>query len=449
MSLMDQYKQKLTTADEAVRLVKSGDWVEYGSFLGMVRACDKALAKRKDELKDVKVRSCVTAYLPEVVVADPTGEHFTWVSWHFSGADRKFYDKGVPVYYTPIIYHEVPRYCREELEDIDVFMLQVTPMDKHGYFNFGPQCSMTRALCDRAKKIVVEVNKNQPRVLGGYEETIHISEVDFIVEGDNPPLTQIPQPPISDADKKVAEYIVEEMSDGCCVQLGIGGMPNAVGMMIAESDLKDLGCHTEMLVDAYVYMFNAGKLTGARKQLDPGKIVFTFALGTNILYEFIDDNPRCATYPVNYTNKPENAALNDKLITINNALEVDLYGQICSESSGFRQITGTGGQFDFLLAGYKSKGGKSILCLPSSYKDKDGKTKSRIVPFLPPGGIATASRSMGHIIVTEHGKVSLKGMNVWQRAEKLISIAHPDTRDELIKAAQAQGIWKRSNNLQT
>lgn len=447
MSLMDLYKQKLVTADEAARVVKSGDWVEYGSFLGMVRACDKALANRKGELKDVIVRSCVTAYLPEVVVADPKSETFTWCSWHFSGADRKFADKGMPVYYNPIIYHEVPRYCREEVDDIDVYMLQVNPMDKHGFFNFGPQCSHTKATCDRAKKVIVEVNKNQPRVLGGYEEAIHISEVDYIVEGENPPLTQIPAPPLTEVDKKVARLIVEEMRDGCCVQLGIGGMPNAVGMMIAESDLKDLGCHTEMLVDAYVHMANAGKLTGAKKQLDPGKIVFTFALGTNILYEFIDDNPKCATYPVNYTNKPENAALNENLVTINNAIEVDIYGQICSESSGFRQITGTGGQFDFMLAGYKSRGGKSIICLPSSYRDKEGKIRSRIVPYLPPGGIVTSARSMAHLIVTEYGKVSLKGRNTWQRAEALIGIAHPETRDDLIKAAEAQGIWKRSNNI--
>ena len=445
MSLMDLYKKKLVTAEQAAKVVKSGDFVEYGSFLGMVRACDKALAARKGELKDVIVRSCVTAYAPDVLLADPKGETFTWVSWHYSGADRKFADKGIPMWYTPIKYCEVPRLSRTEGDDIDVFMLQVNPMDRHGFFNFGPQCSHSKALCERAKTVIVEVNKNQPRCLGGYEEAIHISQVDYIVEGENPPLTQIPAPPTSEVDKKVAWYIVEEMKDGSCVQLGIGGMPNAVGMMIAESDLKDLGCHTEMLVDAYVHMFNAGKLTGARKQLDPYKIVFTFALGTQILYDFINDNPWCATYPVNYTNKPSIAALNDNLVTINNAIEVDIYGQICSESSGFRQITGTGGQLDFILAGYESRGGKSIVCLPSSYKDKDGKIRSRIVPFLPHGGIVTAPRSIAHIIVTEYGKFNLKARNTWQRAEGLINIAHPDTREELIKAAGEQGIWRNSN----
>ena len=235
----------------------------------MVRACDKALAARKGELKDVIIRSCVTAYAPEVLLADPKGETFTWVSWHFSGADRKFADKGIPMYYTPIKYCEVPRLSRTEGDDIDVFMCQVNPMDKHGFFNFGPQCSHSKALCERAKTVIVEVNKNQPRCLGGYEEAIHVSQVDYIVEGENPPLTQIPAPPTSEVDKKVAWYIVEEMMDGCCVQLGIGGMPNAVGMMIAESDLKDLGCHTEMLVDAYVHMFNAGKLTGCQETARP------------------------------------------------------------------------------------------------------------------------------------------------------------------------------------
>ena len=445
MGLMEDYKAKLVTAEVAVRVVKSGDWVEYGSFLGMVRACDKALAKRKDELKNVLVRSCVTAYLPEVVVADPKGESFVWNSWHFSGADRKFADKGVPVYYTPLKYSELPRYVREEIDDLDVFMLQVAPMDKHGFFNFGPECSHSKALTQRAKVVIVEVNEKMPRCLGGYDEAIHISDVDFIVEGENPPLTQLPSPPPSDVDKKVAEYILEDMHDGCCIQLGIGGMPNAVGMLIAESDLKDLGCHTEMLVDAYVHMFNAGKLTGACKTTDPRKLVYTFALGTQILYDFIDDNPRCATYPVSYTNKPAIASLNDNLMTINNAIEIDLYGQVCSESSGFRQITGTGGQLDFVLAGWDSRGGKSIMCLPSSYKDKEGKVKSRIVPFLPPGGIVTVSRTITHLVVTEYGKVNLKGRNVWQRAEGLISIAHPDTREELIKAAEAQGIWRRSN----
>lgn len=447
MGLMDEYRKKLVTADEAVKVVKSGDWIDYGEFNGAVRALDKALAKRKDELSDIKIWTVVNPYPTEILEADPKGEVFTYNSWHRSGVDRKRVAAGAPVYYSPIKYSEVPRYIRQEIEPIDVAMLQVAPMDKHGYFNFGPQCSFSKAVCERAKIVIVEVNENQPRCLGGYEEAIHISEVDYIVEGENPPMPQIASPPPTEVDQKVAELIVEEMCDGACVQLGIGGMPNAVGMLIAQSDLKDLGCHTEMLVDAYVHMHEAGKLTGAKKNIDPYKMVYTFAQGTQILYDFIDDNPKCAIYPVNYTNKPAIAALNDNLMTINNAVEVDLYGQVNAESFGTRHISGTGGQLDFVLAGWDSRGGKSFICLPSTYRGKDGSIKSRIVPTLSQGAIVTDPRTVAHIIVTEYGKFSLKGKTDWQRAEGLINIAHPDFRDELVKAAEAQGIWRRSNKL--
>jgi butyryl-CoA:acetate CoA-transferase len=447
-SFIDEYKSKLVTADEAVKVVKSGDWVDYGSFCGQVRALDKALAKRKDELRDVKIWSLVNPYPTEVNVVDPVGDSFVWHSWHLSGGDRKI-AATKPVYYSSIKYSELPRYIRERIEPLDVAMMQVCPMDKHGYFNFGPQGSNSRAVCDRAKKIILEVNDKQPKCLGGYEESVHISEVDFIVEGENPGLAQLGAPPATEVDEKIANLILEEMSDGCCIQLGIGGIPNAVGMKIADSDLKDLGCHTEMLVDAYVYMHEAGKMTGKYKGIDPGKMVYTFALGTQILYDFLDENPKCAMYPVDYTNKPSIAALNDKLITINNAIEVDIYGQACSESAGTRQISGTGGQLDFVLAGWDSKGGKSFVATPSAIRGKDGKIKSRIVPMITPGGIITDPRSVADYIVTEYGKYAMKGMSVWQRAEGLIGIAHPEVRDDLIKAAQAQGIWRRTNKIAT
>lgn len=445
MSWLDEYRRKLVKPAEAVKVVKSGDWIDYASFTGTVRCLDKALAKRKDELQDIKIWSCVTTYMPAVMVADPHGETFTWNSWHMSGVDRRMADQGTPVYYSPIRYSEVPRYVREEIESIDVAMLQVAPMDKHGFFNFGLQNSHSKATCDRAKTVIVEINENQPRCLGGYEESIHISEVDYIVESENAPLAESPAAPITETDQRVAQYIVEEMCDGAVIQLGIGGMPNAVGMLIAESDLKDLGCHTEMLVDAYVHMFNAGKMTGARKKIEPGKMVYTFALGTKILYDFVHDNPRCASYPVNYTNDPYIAAQNDNLMSINNAIEVDLYGQVCAESAGVRQISGTGGQLDFVMAAYLSKGGKSFICLPASFKGKDGSVKSRIVPTLQQGAIVTDPRCVAHMIVTEYGKFNVKGKSVWQRAEGLIGIAHPDTREDLIRAAEAQGIWRRSN----
>lgn len=447
MSYREEYRRKLVSADQAVQVVKSGDWVEYGSFCGMPIDLDAALARRKEELRDVKIRSAVTTYPPRVTAADPRGESFIWHSWHMSAIDRKIADSGTPVYYSPIKYSEAPRYIREEIDPIDVAMFQVCPMDEHGFFNFGPQNSHSMAVCDRARTIIVEVNEKQPRCLGGFEEAIHISRVDYIVEGGNHPLAQIPPAAITDVDRRVAEQIVAEMRDGCCIQLGIGAMPGAVGKLIAQSDLKDLGCHTEMLVDAYLDMYEAGKLTGRRKYTDPGKIVYTFALGSQRLYDFIHNNPACAIYPVNYTNDPAVAASNDNLITINNAIEIDLYGQICAESFGIRQISGTGGQLDFVLSGYMSRGGKSFVCLPSYYRGKDGSIKSRIVPILTPGAIVTDPRSLAHIIVTEYGMCNLKGKSAWQRAEALINIAHPDLREDLIKAAEKQGIWRRSHKI--
>ncbi len=447
MGLMEEYKSKLVSANRAVKVIKSGDWVDYGSFCGQVRVLDKALAARKDELMDVQIWSCVNPYPTEVNTVDPQGESFVWNSWHVSGADRKIMKSGKPVYYSPVKYCEVPRYVRERIDPIDVSMMQVCPMDKHGYFNFGPQNTHNKAVCERAKVVIVEVNEKQPRALGGYEEAVHISEVDFIVEGENSPLAEIPQPPISDIDRSVAELIVADIGDGACIQIGIGSLANAVGMIIADSDLKDLGCHTEMLIDAYVFMHEAGKVTGTRKGIDPGKMVYTFALGTKMLYDFIDDNPKCAAYPVNYTNDPAISSLNDNLITVNLALEVDIYGQVCSESSGTRHISGTGGQLDFVLAGWRSRGGKSFICLPSANIGADGTLKSRIVPIITPGGIVTDPRTVADYIVTEYGKFAMKGKTVWQRAEGLINIAHPDVRDDLIKAAEAQNIWRKSNKI--
>jgi len=444
---MEEYRQKLVSPQQAVKHIKSGDWVDYGLLCAQVRVLDEALANRKDELTDVKIMSMLTLSPARIMESDVKGESFIWNSWHFSTLDRRLLDNGTPAYYTPMRYSELPRYIREEIEPIDVSMRQVAPMDKHGYFNFGPQNSHSKAVCDRARIVIVEVNQNQPRCLGGYHEAIHISEVDYIVESDNQPLKELKNPAPSSIDLKVAEYITDEIINGACIQLGIGGMPCAVGSIIADSDLKDLGCHTEMLGDPYLKMYQAGKLTGQRKAVDRGKLTYSFALGSQELYDFIDDNPLCASYPVDYTNRTSIAALNDNLITVNNAIEVDIYGQVSSESLGLRHISGTGGQLDFVLAAYESRGGKAFICLSSCYLDKEGKTKSRIVPTLSPGSIVTDPRTVAHYIVTEYGKFNLKGKTVWQRAEGLINLTHPQFRDELIAAAQKQGIWRRTNKI--
>ena len=245
--------------------------------------------------------------------------------------------------------------------------------------------------------------------------------------------------------KTVAKYIVEQIPNGACLQLGIGGMPNAVGSLIAESDLKDLGVHTEMYVDAFVNIAKAGKINGSKKNINTGRQVYAFAAGSKELYDYLDDNPECMSVPVDYANDIDIISAHDNFISINNAVDIDLYGQVNAESAGIKNISGAGGQLDFVLGAYKSKGGKSFICLSSTFSTKDGELKSRIRPTLANGSIVTDTRANTNYIVTEYGMVNLKGLSTWERAEALISIAHPDFRDELINEAEQMNIWRRSN----
>jgi len=444
MDYQAMYQQKLTTAEEAVKVVKSGDWVDYGWCTNHPIALDKALAARKDELRDVKVRGGVTMWMPEIAKAEDAGEHFTWNSWHCSGIDRKIMTKGMG-FFSPMRYSELPRFYRENLT-VDVAMLQVTPMDSHGNFSFALAASHLADMLEKAKVIILEVNKNMPWVYGLTGCEINIKDVDYVVEGDNPEVAQLGgggEP--TAVDKAVAELIVPQIPNGACLQLGIGGMPNTIGAMIAQSDLKDLGVHTEMYVDGFVDMAMAGKLTGKNKALDKGRQVYAFAAGSKKLYDYVDRNPDVMAAPVDYTNDVRVLAQLDNFISINNAIDMDLFGQVNAESAGLKHISGTGGQLDFVMGAYLSKGGKSFICLSSTVTGKDGTVKSRIVPTLTPGSICTDPRSCVHYIVTEYGMVNLKGLSTWERAEALISIAHPDFRDQLIQDAEKMHIWRRSN----
>ncbi len=444
MDYSREYASKLCSAEQAVKVVKSGDWVDYGWCTGHPQALDKALAARMTELEDVKIRGGIALWKPAIFDIENPGAHFTWNSWHMTGIERRAINEGF-AYYAPVRYSELPRYYRENVDDIDVAMFQVSPMDNFGYFNFGPNGSHMLDMCNRAKVIIVEVNKNMPRCLGGFSESIHISQVSQIVEGDNPGMGILAGAPASEIDEKVAQLIVNEIPDGACLQLGIGGMPNAVGSLIAKSDLKHLGVHTEMYVDAFVDIANAGKIDGINKNIDKGRQVYAFGAGTQKLYDYLDDNPECMSAPVDYTNDIRSISALDNFISINNAVDIDLFGQVSSESSGIKHISGAGGQLDFVLGAYLSKGGKSFICLSSTFKTKSGEVKSRIVPTLNPGSIVTDTRANTHYVVTEYGMVNLKGLNTWQRAEALISIAHPDFREELIKQAEQMKIWKKSN----
>ncbi len=446
MDFKASYQQKLATPEQAAALVKSGDWVDYGWTTGTPVAVDAAIAKRLPELKDVKFRGGILMWVPEIFKIENPAEHFSWNSWHMGGIERKAVAQGFS-FYSPIRYSELPRYYRDMPEDVDVAVFQVAPMDNHGYFNFGPNASHMAAVCERSKKVIVEVNKNMPVCLGGSEVGVHIDDVDMIVEGDSPAIAQLGGGGApTEVDQAVAKLIVEQIPNGACLQLGIGGMPNAVGSMIAQSDLKDLGVHTEMYVDAFVDISMAGKITGAHKQIDKGRQTYAFGAGTQKLYDFLDGNPACMSAPVDYTNDIRSISALDNFISINNAVDIDLFGQVNAESAGIKNISGAGGQLDFVLGAYLSHGGKSFICMSSSFMDKKtGQMQSRIRPTLANGSIVTDTRANVQYFVTEYGMVNLKGLSTWQKAEALISVAHPDFREQLIQEAEKMHIWRRSN----
>jgi acyl-CoA hydrolase len=319
-------------------------------------------------------------------------------------------------------------------------------MDEHGWFNLGPQNSETRAKMEEAEVVIVEVNKNMPVCLGGAMESIHLSEVDYIIEApESQVLADVAGQQPSEMDRKIADNIMPFIHDGCCIQLGIGGMPNAVGHAIAQSDLKNLGGHTEMFVDAFVQMMESGRMNNAAKSFDRWRTAFTFAIGSQKMYAFLHRNPSVVSYNVGYTNDPYTIGRHDDFVSINNAVQVDLYSQVNAESEGYQQISGNGGMLDFVFGAQLSKGGKSFICLASTYTAKDGTLRSRIVPTFSPGSITTIPRQMADYIVTEYGAEQVRGKPTWMRAEMLIDLAHPRFRDDLVKEAEKMGIWRKSN----
>ena len=420
------------SATEAAGFVKSGMWLDYGAALCQPDAFDKALAARKDELENVKVRSCLTTTPRAVLEADPQGQHFFWFSWHFSGYDRKQHDAG-RCNYMPLNLGEVPDYYRRFIQPVDIVILKTCPMDVHGYFNFGVANLWHRAIIERARMVIVEVS---PRQIYAYGEqnAVHESEVDYIIESGGETAGELQNPPPSEIDRAVARRIASEIEDGACLQVGIGGMPNAVCSLLAESGVRDLGAHSEMLTDGIAELYRVGRIMGRKKTLNPGKVVYSFALGALATYATADHNPDFLCCPVDYTNSPHIIMQNERVVAINNTTQIDLQGQAASESDGFRHLSGTGGQLQFVRGAYASKGGKSFICLSSIY-EKRGERRSRIVLRLTPGNIVTVPRSDMMYVVTEYGTVNLKGKSVAERAQALISIAHPDFREQLERQA--------------
>ena len=445
MDFQQEYKSKLRTPQEAVRVVKSGDWVDYGSFHSFPQLLDKALAERKEELRGVKFRGNLIPCRVEVAECDPSREHFFYTTWHCSAYERKLVERGL-CNFTPMLYRNLHAYYRNYLE-VNVAMLCATPMDKHGYFNLSCTAGAVGAIIERADIIILEINENLPWVCGGKGEVIHITDVDYIVEGEHGPLAEVPTPVASPEDIAIAKHILPYIIDGATLQFGIGGLPDVLGAMIADSDLKDLGMYTEMTCDGCVDLAEAGKLTNKNNRVGEGRGVWSVAMGSRRVHEWVTENPEVASFPVDFVNSPRVMSENDNLTCIVNCVSLDLYSQFSSESAGTRQISGTGGQIDFVEGAFESKGGKCFIDLSSTRKDKEGNLVSRIVPTFAPGEIVSTPRSLAFYAATEYGVVNLAGLSTWERAEAVISLAHPDFREELIREAEKMNIWRRSNKL--
>jgi acyl-CoA hydrolase len=425
------------SAAEAAALVQSGDWVEYGTSLCQPDVFDQALAERKSELQNINIRACLSVRARAVLEADPQREVFNWYNWHFSGYDRKKADLG-QANYIPCNLGEISDYYRRFIAPSAIAVIKVCPIDANGFFNFSAANLWHSAILERAKIVIVEVCEGLPYV-HGVNNGVHISQVDYIIQGDSRPAPELPNPAATDVDRTVAQLIAAEIEDGACLQVGIGGMPNAVCSMLLHSGVRNLGVHTEMLTDGIIDLYQAGIITGAAKQLDVGKIVCSFGLGSQALYTAINRNPDILCNAVETTNLPHTIMQNHNVVGINNTTQMDLQGQAASEADGHRHISGSGGQLQFVRGAYASPGGKAFMCLASTYERK-GVRKSRIVLDMPPGTIVTTPRSDMMYVVTEFGMVNLKGKSIPERAQAMISIAHPDFREGLEREARENGL---------
>ena len=428
MKWLDDYKSKLKKAAEAVQVIKSGHRVYYGGNAAIPEALVMALAERREELRDVQLNH-VLLLGQDPLSAENMKGHFRHNSLFVGPADREAVNDG-RADYVPIFLHQIPRLFRDGIIPLDVVMVQTSPPDEHGFMSLGVETLASKSACQVAKTVIAQVNEKMPRVLG--DSFIHVSRVDAIVEHTKP-LPTLEARPSSEMERAIAGYILPLIRPGSTIQMGIGGIPDAVYESMT-GDL-DLGIHTEMISDRAMRAIQRGVVTGNQKTLHQGKVVITFALGSQELYEFLNDNPLIESHPVEHVNDPFVISQNENMVAINSAIEVDLTGQVCSDSVGAYIYSGFGGQVDFIRGAARSKGGRPIIALPSTAKNGE---LSRIVPFLKQGAGVVTSRADVHYIVTECGVANLFGKNLRERAEALIQIAHPRFRDELERAAKAR-----------
>ena len=424
-----EYKSRLTTAADAVEPIANGETIVYGMSVSQPPALLAALANRArdDKLHGIRLYSFLPLKHALDTVLDPyLADCIQNLSWFVGGADRNLIKTGL-TYHVPTYLHQIPRLCRDFME-IDTVITTVSPMDKSGYFTFGTANDYISTATRHCKRLIVEVNENMPRVFG--ESLLHVSEVDLIVEN-TVPLIEMPPPDPRPEDEIIGPMLAEMVPDGATIQLGIGGLPNAITRYLTNH--KDIGVHTELLTEGMIDLIEKGVITGKRKNLHPRKNVFTTASGTRRMYEFMDNNPSMESYPASYVCSPTVIARNDNMIAVNAILEVDLLGQANAEYLGGTTYSGTGGQLDFIRGAFDSRGGKAILTFYSTAK---GGKLSRIVPQLKQGSIVTTPRNDAFYLVTEYGVANLKGKSTKERALAIINLAHPRYREELMREAE-------------
>lgn len=425
------YESKVTTAEEAVQVIKNGDRIFLTGNCSVPQALMKALVARARELENVEICHALTVGASDYVAPEMEG-HIRANALFIGPNVRKAVQEG-RADFTPVLLSEFTLLFKKGILPVDVAFIHLSPPDEHGFCSYGIETGLTKTPAEAARIIIAEVNPNMPRCLG--DSFIHVSRIDYIVPVDYP-LMELPmstgEP--SEVVLRIAQYIAELIPDGATMQMGIGEIPDAVLRFLRHK--KDLGVHTELFSDGVIDLVEAGVITNARKTLHPGKIVAGFMLGTRRLYEWANDNPIIELHRTEYVNDPFVIAQNYQQVAINSAIEVDLTGQVCADSIGPKLYSGVGGQLDFIYGASRSEGGVPIIALPSTATMKDGTVVSRIVPMLKPGAGVVTTRYHVHYVVTEYGVADLYGKTIRQRAQALIRIAHPDFRDELTRAAK-------------
>ena len=431
-NLLSSYNKKIVTADEAVRVIKSGDRIIIQGGCALPLALINAMVNKKDSLYDVEIHHILT--VGELPYLKPEMEgHFRHNAYFIGGNSRKSVNEG-RADFTPIYLYEYPLIFTQGLLPLDIAFIHVSPPDEHGFCSYGVDVGPIKNPADKAKVIIAQVNPNMPRTLG--DSFIHINKINYIVEVDDP-IMELPQvdknlsPELENIYRNIGSHISELIDDGSTLQMGIGAIPDSVLNFLY--DKKTLGIHSEMFSDGIIGLVEAGIITNEKKTLHRGKIIAGFVLGTKKLFDFIDNNPLIEFHPQEYVNDPFVIAKNDKMVAINSAIEVDITGQVCSDTIGTRLYSGFGGQVDFIRGAAHSEGGKPIIALPST--TKDGNT-TKIVTQIKPGAGVVTNRADVHYVVTEYGVAQLFGKSIRQRVRELINIAHPKFRDELQKYAK-------------